>query len=52
MYNDQLVYKVVTWAFLEISLWKEKVALRFMIHENEALILRCNVAFKAVTSYD
>ncbi len=27
MYNDQLVYKVVIWAFLGISLWKEKVAL-------------------------
>ncbi len=27
MYNDQLVYKVVIWAFLGITLWKEKVAL-------------------------
>ncbi len=27
MYNDQLVYKVVIWAFFGISLWKEKVAL-------------------------
>ncbi len=27
MYNDQLVYKVVIWAFFEISLWTEKVAL-------------------------
>ncbi len=27
MYNDQLVYKVVIWAFWGISLWKEKVAL-------------------------
>ncbi len=27
MYNDQLVYKVVIWAFYGISLWKEKVAL-------------------------
>ncbi len=27
MYNEQLVYKVVIWAFLGISLWKEKVAL-------------------------
>ncbi len=27
MYNDKLVYKVVIWAFLGISLWKEKVAL-------------------------
>ncbi len=27
MYNDQLVYKVVIWAFCGISLWKEKVVL-------------------------
>ncbi len=27
MYNDQLVYKVVIWAFVGISLWTEKVAL-------------------------
>ncbi len=27
MYNDQLVYKVVIWAFFEIGLWTEKVAL-------------------------
>ncbi len=27
MYNDQLVYKVVLWAFFGISLWKENVAL-------------------------
>ncbi len=27
MYNDQLVYKVVIWAFILISLWKENVAL-------------------------
>ncbi len=27
MYNDKLVYKEVIWAFLGISLWKEKVAL-------------------------
>ncbi len=27
IYNDQLVYKVVIWAFFRISLWKEKVAL-------------------------
>ncbi len=26
-YNDQLVYKVVIWAFFGISLWTEKVAL-------------------------
>ncbi len=28
MYNDQLVYKVVIWAFFGIRLWIEKVALR------------------------
>ncbi len=27
MYNDQLVYKVVIWAFFGISLWTEKVTL-------------------------
>ncbi len=27
MYNDQLVYKVVIWAYFGIRLWKEKVAL-------------------------
>ncbi len=27
MYNNKLVYKVVIWAFFEISLWKEKVDL-------------------------
>ncbi len=28
MYNDQLVYKVVTGVFFGISLWTEKVALK------------------------
>ncbi len=28
MYNDQLVYKIVIWAFYAISLWTEKVALK------------------------
>ncbi len=27
MYNDQLVYKVVIWNFVGISLWTEKEAL-------------------------
>ncbi len=27
VYNDQLVYKVVIWAFCGISLWKENAAL-------------------------
>ncbi len=27
MYNEQLVYRVVIWAFCGISLWTEKVAL-------------------------
>ncbi len=31
IYNDQLVYKVVMWAFFGISLWTEKVALRVEI---------------------
>ncbi len=31
MYTDNLVYKVVIWAFFGISLWKEKVALFYSI---------------------
>ncbi len=31
MYNDQLLYNVVIWAFFGISLWTEKVALRLDI---------------------
>ncbi len=27
IYNDQLVYKVIIWAFFGITLWREKVAL-------------------------
>ncbi len=27
MYNDKLVYKVVIWVFLGLSLWKEREAL-------------------------
>ncbi len=27
MYNDKLVFKVVIWVFVGISLWKEKEAL-------------------------
>ncbi len=36
MYNDQLVYKVIIWAFFGISLWNEKVALKctFIHHEH------------------
>ncbi len=30
MYNDQLVEKIVIWAFFGISLWKEKVALKLL----------------------
>ncbi len=33
MHNDQLVYNVVIWAFFEISLWKEKVALSSVIYQ-------------------
>ncbi len=39
MYNDQLVYEVVIWAFLGISLWTEKIALicvhAFREHKND-----------------
>ncbi len=31
MYNDQLVYKVVIWAFIGNSLWTEKIALTYPI---------------------
>ncbi len=34
MYNDQLVYKVVIWAFFEISLWKEKLALTGAVNKH------------------
>ncbi len=34
MYNHQLVYKVVIWAFFGISLWTEKVALKYGILSN------------------
>ncbi len=30
VYNDQLVYKVVIWAFFGISLWTEKEALNVL----------------------
>ncbi len=30
MYNNQLVYKVVIWAFFGISLWTEKVTLNLL----------------------
>ncbi len=33
MYNDKLVYKIVIWVFVGISLWKEKEALT-MHHAN------------------
>ncbi len=29
--NAKLVYKVVIWAFFGISLWKEKVALNYLL---------------------
>ncbi len=31
MYNDKLVYKVVIWVFLGITLWKEKEALSVLV---------------------
>ncbi len=37
MYNDQLVYKVVIWAFFRISLWTEKVALNIQIPEYRSM---------------
>ncbi len=30
MYSDKLVYKVVIWKKIGISLWKEKVALKIV----------------------
>ncbi len=33
MYNDKLVYEVVIWVFLGISLWKEKEALTIINRE-------------------
>ncbi len=39
MYNDQLVYNVVIWAFFGISLWTEKVALT--IEMKHACIMWC-----------
>ncbi len=32
IYNNQLVYKVVIWAFFGISLWNEKVALMYPLY--------------------
>ncbi len=29
MYNDQLVYEVVIWAYYGINLWTEKVTLTY-----------------------
>ncbi len=39
MYNDQLVYKVVIWAFFGISLWNEKEALRLWTAEQPVKIV-------------
>ncbi len=36
MYNDQLVFKVVIWAFFGISLWTENVALIWIMQIMES----------------
>ncbi len=41
MYNDELVYKVVIWAFFGISLWTEKVALIKCCKGNHDDVLEC-----------
>ncbi len=38
MYDDQLVYKVVIWAFYGISLWTENVVLTFTVTKHEVRI--------------
>ncbi len=36
MYNDQLVCKVVIWAFFGISLWTDKLALSTNVFDRES----------------
>ncbi len=36
MYNDQLLYKVVIWAFFGISSWNEKLALKLINQRADA----------------
>ncbi len=45
MYNDQLVYKAVIWAFFEISLCTEKVAL--ILH----VLIACLSLTNSISSY-
>ncbi len=45
MYNDQLVYKVVIWAYFGISFWKDKVALRYFSEGS-------GLAFNTPTDHD
>ncbi len=40
MYNDQLIYKVVIWAFFGISLWKERVALNLVTFDVSDLMIK------------
>ncbi len=35
IYNDQLVYKVVIWAFFGISLWTDRVTLKHLKKNTE-----------------
>ncbi len=49
MYNDQLVYNVVIWAFFGISLWTEKVALTYKTPSNQLswrLPVKSNIHFE------
>ncbi len=49
MYNDQLVYKVVIWAFWGISLWKEKETL---IRYSKVFFLRSNLYIPSDHSFE
>ncbi len=45
IYNDQIVYKVVTWAFLGVSLWTKKVALsqQYIINNPNGRLVYCTI---------
>ncbi len=46
MYNDKLVYKLVIWVFFGKCVWKEKVALKYVIlFMEQANILSSVVSF-------
>ncbi len=38
MYNDQLVYKIVIWAFIWISVWTEKKTFNLMMLDQVCLL--------------